>query len=220
MPDISPKTAAEIEEVDTKLNYRWIATEIGLLVLCIASICFAVSTYNNSHYQRFYEKILNNKATISAEVTETINYNPSDEINIHKSHGRRGRNSYLITMYRSEIAGIEYEINHETYSGTLEAFYKQTVSKTNSYDADAEIQKLSQGQTIQLYYNPSDPSVVLYEKDLLVQRLLKNKKEWQVNLFISIIAAIGTLIAAVVIHLRRRRVYTAAKVPDWLRFMQ
>ena len=79
--EISLRNAENIEmsndensDIDTSLDLRWLAVEIGLFILCIVLLVFAIQAYNACSYQRFYEKILAHKSSVTAEVTAVMSF--------------------------------------------------------------------------------------------------------------------------------------------------
>ena len=211
------KTAEEIAKIDTMLDLSWMGGEIVMFVLCIVLFVFAIQTYNKATYQRFYERILEHKASVTAEVTTVNSGNTVEEFKI-KRLGSRRHTSYTLTLFKTDMAEIEYKIDGETYIGTLEAFSKQTFDKTPLYEKDITLPKLKEGEEIQLFYSPDDPTVVLYDKDLLIKRLKEHPKEWQLDVFLLVVPSVVVLIIAILIHRRRKREYTTSKLPAVLRF--
>lgn len=215
--EITEKSADEIADIDTMLDLRWLAGEIGACILCVVMFVFAIQAYNAGSYQRFYENILEHKASVTAEVTAVNSGNTVDELQIKRSRSRRS-GGYILTLSKTDLAEIEYTIDGETYSGTLEAFSKQTFNKVPRYDQNITLPALKEGDEIQLFYSPDNPTVVLYDQDLLIRRLKNHPKEWQLNVFFMVIPSVVALVIAILIHRRRKREYTDSKLPSVLRF--
>ena len=116
------------------------------------------------------------------------------------------------------MAEVQYKIDGQTYSGTLEAFSKQTFNKETQYHHNITLPAFNEGEEIQLFYSPDDPTVVLYDKDLLIQRVKEHPKEWQLDVFLMALPSGIALIIAILIHRRRKRAFTASRLPAVLRF--
>ena len=123
-------------------------------------------------------------------------------------------------MVRSEVAEISYEINGIAYEGLIEAFTRSWTDGNQYYRShmNLEMPPLKAGDTVKLFYQPSDPETVLMENDVLVQFLKFSRNDWKLIEQLETIGIFAFLCIAVGIHFWRRKKYGDKKFITWFKF--
>ena len=165
-------------------------TQINILyvigaILVIGSCIWGNYSWQSYRYERFYSDILRN----------------AEESTGSRRHSR----SSTITINMSEIAEIEYELNSEIYNATLVAF-TDSHSSNDSYSFkqyNKQIKPIEEGQKIKIYYNRDNPDYILYDGDIIVQRVIHTPNGWKFKFGGSMAAPIVLIIVVLVALVRR-----------------